>query len=146
MGMVVYNISNLVQKIMHTHADWRMTLIAQWPHIVGDIAQHACIERIEGEILIVGVHNAVWLQELYLLAPVLRQKINQALDQPRIKQIRFRHCNQHTVAQRKNTRVTTPPRTRPLNNKEQAALNTLRDAELGACLRNFLLRCQSEPK
>lgn len=128
---------------MHTHADWRMALIAQWPQIVGDVARYACIERIEGEILIIGVHNAVWLQELYLLAPVLRQKINQTLGKPLIKQIRFRHCNQHTVPQRKNTYVTTPHNNRPLTSKEQAALNSLHDKELGTHLRNFLQRCQS---
>lgn len=142
----MHSVKSLVQSILHQSSDWRMLLIAQWPHIVGDIAQHACIEKIEGDTLIIGVHSAVWMQELYLLSSMVQSKVNQALEKPYIKKVHFKYRQRHTIAHTIKKNLKTPTASRPLNGKEQIALNAMHDNELRTQLHKFLLRCQHEAK
>lgn len=140
------SVKSLMKSILHQSSDWRMLLIAQWPHIVGDIAQHACIEKIEGDTLIIGVHSAVWMQELYLLSGMVQRKINQALEKPYIKKIHFKYRQRHAIACAIKKAPQSPRARRPLNSKEQAALNAMHDEELRVQLHKFLLRCQQDAR
>ena len=51
------------------------------------------LEKIEGNTLIIGVYQASWLQELYLLSTVLLKTINNNLKYPYIKKLRFKHAS-----------------------------------------------------
>ena len=127
-------------------ATWKIKLLSDWPHIMGNLSNAVSIEKMYDDTLVVGVSNACLLQELYLLSPVLITTINEHLDIPRIKTLRFKHLTRvekisHTPHQeplpieKKNYR---------LRSCEQQALQNIKDSELKSALQSFLERCQQE--
>ncbi len=141
-------VSKQVKDIISTFfsdADWRVKLHMQWPSIVGELSDKVSIEKIEGDTLVLSVIDSCWLQELYFLSSLLRSTINKSLDQPRIKQIRFKKA---TVVTKKEGRfkegMTCPIKRIRLSHAEQYALDQLADKELQKVLERFCIRCHRE--
>ncbi|HBR70796.1 TPA: hypothetical protein DIC20_00580 [Candidatus Dependentiae bacterium] len=136
-------INQVLNNFLKQQGDWKRYLMANWRSIIGAIANHASIEKIEGETLIVSVCDSTWLQELYLLSPILLNKLNQALDQPHLKKIRFKNklnkpaFNEKKCSQKEKNNH--PPHTLTL--REKYALKNIHDAELSQALQTFLIRC-----
>ena len=103
------------------------------------------MEKIHEDTLILGVQDSCWLQELYLLSNMLLKSINQTLDQPRIKHLRFKTIGIKKEKQRrvnvKKERCFIPV---VLNSCETKALQEVKDPELKKALENFLIRCYQE--
>lgn len=124
---------------------WQLQLLNNWPTIVGNLATKVTLEKIEKDTLVIGVYDACWMQELYLLSPLLIDTINQNLDQPRIKHLRFKRA----VVKKKNSHSTTKegfsalPQ-RLLTARERAALEKIKDPQLRNALQQFLMRCHKE--
>ncbi|MDZ4123742.1 MAG: hypothetical protein U1E02_06145, partial [Hydrogenophaga sp.] len=99
----------------------------------------------EDTILLV-VQDSCWLQELYLLSPVLLKTINKTLDAPRIKNLRFRVASSAVKKEKKrNLEIKKQPLKKVcLNPTEEAALKKIGDQELTHALRQFLVRCYQE--
>lgn len=123
---------------------WKSTLLEEWTIIMGDLSGRVTLEKIYNDTLVIGVRDAAWLQELYMLSPVIIENINAHLDQPRIKQLRFKQVVKKnrphvTVAKKKEE-------ARPiiLNPQEEKTLQTINDEELRHALKNFLIRCYRE--
>ena len=70
--------------------NWKVKLLSNWHIVVGDLSSKVTIEKIQKDSLTLGVRDSCWLQELYLISPVLLKTINQTLDHSRIKQLRFK--------------------------------------------------------
>lgn len=70
-----------------------MTLLMQWPTIIGALNDKVRIEKIEDSTLYLGVEHPSWAQELSFMTIIMRKKINTALGQERIKHIKFRVIN-----------------------------------------------------
>ncbi len=123
---------------------WKVHLLAQWPHIVGNLADKMRIEEIKEDTIIIGVFQSSWLQELYSLSPVIKKIINEALKEQRIKTIRFKYATpresktQHVVLQQSEVAAMPPI---ILTNKEKQALSRIKDKELSDVLHAFLSRC-----
>ena len=136
------SINQVLDTFLKEQTDWKRYLMANWNTILGPIANHARIEKIEDNTLIIGVTDSAWMQELYLLSHVLLCKINQSLEQPYLKKIRFK-CStkkffkQPTLSTKKEYQL---PR-HTLNFKEQRALKAINDQELSTVLEEFLMRC-----
>src|SRR5579872_545607 len=140
------HIKTLLKPFMQT-ADWKIKLLNQWEAIMGKLAQHATIEKIQNDTIIIGVYDSCWLQELYLLSPTLLHTINQHLDQPRLKQIRFKHtirtAKKESAPLEKTTWIKKEVK---LSATEEKALECIQDPALQEALKSFLVRCHQEGK
>lgn len=138
-------LKNVLRSVLKTGSSWKTDLLHNWPEIIGDLGSKVRLEKIHGETLVLSVADACWLQELYLLSPILLKAINEKLDQPRIKRLRFKQAGtkkrtrtQHIHTRKKQLKDVT------LSQKECAALTKVSDPQLSSALRRFLVRCYQE--
>lgn len=124
---------------------WHITLIEQWPHIMGSLAPKISLQKISRSTLIVSVQNASWMQELYLMSKLLINKVNNFLGKTYITHISF-------TLQQKPKQRPTQRKKQPKNNNtqekiyhlskhEEQALQKIDDQELQQALQKFLQRC-----
>ena len=124
---------------------WKVQLLSQWPSIVGDLSSKMRIEEIKNDTLIIGVFNASWLQELYMLSSVIKKTINQNLEKPYIQHIRFKSAStfyKKDIAPIK--KISQSSNEYPLivlSDPEEKALSSIKDKELQQVLHSFLTRC-----
>ena len=140
-----HHIKNLLSSLFAHSDDWRIMLLRDWPTILGDLAKHVLLEKIEHDTLILSVHNACWMHELYMLSPLLLKTINKKLDQPRIKRLRFKQAG--LVKKKKdhsNHTAFISPKQELLTQRETKALTAIEDPQLRNALKQFLHRCQRE--
>lgn len=144
-NIIMRALGQLLTTILPQDNLWKGQLFNNWDRIMGPLATRVHLEKIEQDTVTLGVSDSVWLQELYLLSTVLINKINQGLDTPRIKKIKFRHTTPHnhqTAAPIKQVKNYNRPQ-RPLTPQEQRALHAITDKELSTVLYQFLMRCQT---
>jgi len=138
-------IRNVLDTFLKTNNSWKAQLLQDWPKIIGKLQDKVSIEKVQDATLILSVADACWLQELYLLSPVLLKTINQKLDRPRIKRLRFKQAG---IKEKKKKAVVQKKRPikkpKPLSKKELDALKKIDDAQLSSVLEQFLQRCHQE--
>ncbi|HZW61372.1 MAG TPA: DciA family protein [Candidatus Babeliales bacterium] len=138
-------IKNFLPTLIKADDSWQIQLLSNWEKIIGNLKTRITLEKIAADTLFIGVFDACWMQELYLLSPILLNTINQNLDQPRIKHLRFKRA----VAKKQKQRA---PDEQPkqvvslpsLTTKEKTALATIKDPQLREALHQFLIRCHKE--
>src|SRR4051812_18156826 len=134
-------IQELLHNFVQERNSWQLYLIQNWHHIFGNLSNHVTLEKIQEDTIFIGVYDSCWMQELYLLSPLVLTTINTTLDQPHIKHIRFKR-----VA-RKQTLVVPAKKTykkvqhRALTVQEEKALEIIQDDSLRTALQSFLMRC-----
>jgi len=137
-------IKNLLPDVFKKKA-WKCDLLRNWNHIMGPLCKKVRVEKILDDTLVLGVTNSCWMQELYLLSSLIIKTINQNLDKPRIKQIRFKKTGTYKKAQKpiKKTlkKKTITPR---ITIREKGALQHIKDPELADALESFLKRCYGD--
>lgn len=124
--------------------NWRMQLLKNWPTIVGPLSSRVSIEKIEGSTLTLGVTDSCWLQELYMMSSLLLATINQTLDQPYIKQLRFKTAGYVRTAKNKNEGAFCTIKQVQLTHAERYALEQITNLELRKALEAFCIRCHRE--
>ena len=142
---MAYHISQLLNSILPEQSRWKRHLLEQWPLIIGKLHAHVTIENIQDDALTLGVYDSCWLQELHMLSPLLIKQINETLDQPRIKQVRFKQIG-HVVIKKSNIKKkeATPSIIVQLNVAEKDALSHIADPDLKTALTSYLMRCHRE--
>ncbi len=124
--------------------DWKIKLLTLWPTLIGPLAQYVTIIKIDDTMMTLGVYDSSWLQELYLLSPELLKTINESLDQPYIKELRFKQVGRTPKKEQKQP----APRERhmpiSLTSREKMALNRIKNENLRMALESFLIRCHRE--
>lgn len=138
--MSTLHIKNIIQTFISIKNNWKIDLLKHWPDIIGKLKVRVTLEKIEEDSIILGVADACWLQELYMLSPLLCSLINKKLDNPRIKRIRFKKVAVAPLKKKKLTYINTivPERKKSLlSAKEQKALTQINDLELQEALKNF---------
>lgn len=133
-------LSSLVPK----NDSWKIQLLSNWETIMGNLHTKVQLEKIDEDTLVLGVHNSSWLQELYLLSPMLLTTINQKLDQPRIKHLRFKQAGKRLQTTKVVPIIHKQRKEVIINTQEQAALNNMKDPQLRDALKAFLIRCYQE--
>jgi hypothetical protein len=142
---MAHKIEQLLDKILSWDQSWHQTLIRNWHTIIGPLHSKVQLEKIEAESLVLGVYDSCWMQELYLLTPLLLRTINQKLDQPRIKQLRFKTVGKHKTRQAATqTTAIKKAKTVELTKREKDALQQVEDPQLQEALKRFLIRCYQE--
>lgn len=138
------DIKELLPSLLKSHDNWKFVLLNSWQTILGSLSSEVTLEKIQEDTLVLGIQNSCWLQELYLLSPILIKTINKTLDQPRIKHLRFKTkgLKKGTVVKeyKKSERTTQVT----LTELERNALKKIKDPQLSQALKNFLIRCYQE--
>ena len=139
---MAHAIKNILQSLLKTDSSWKTELLTKWPEIVGDLGSKVTLEKIQDTTLVLSVANASWMQELYLLSPLLLRTINEKLDQPRIKHLRFKQAElKKKRAPSTFVKTMVDRQEVALSPREQAALEKISDPQLSSALRSFLIRC-----
>ena len=142
---MTHHIKSLLGSFIKTHKDWKRQLLEKWPEIMGPLADTMHIEKIYDDTIILGVSDSCWLQELYLLSQTILTTINQNLDQPRIKQIRFKQVlHRPKTMPIKKEFIERKTIEKPLTREEEVALSRIKDVSLKQSLHAFLTRCKEE--
>ncbi len=126
---------------------WKRKLLAEWPTIVGTLHSRMNLEKVYDDTLIIGVYDSSWLNELYLLSHVLIKTINQALEKPYIKKVRFKHVVPlpSSAGKKIPEKKEAPTRVKiTLNSYEAQALLKIKDEEMRTALHLFLSRCKEK--
>jgi len=145
---MAHKVKDLLKSFIQQEASWKHLIIKNWHEIMGNLSDKVQLIRATKDTLVLGVHDSSWLQELYLLSPILIKQINQKLDQPYVKELRFKRLArpkkmsiQRTRAKKRNYAQSVK-----LNSKEEKILSAVQDQELKKVLRTFLVRCYQEKK
>ncbi|MCB9493717.1 MAG: DUF721 domain-containing protein [Epsilonproteobacteria bacterium] len=146
----IRNAQELLTSVIDERHAWKTTLLADWPTIIGSMSKRVHIEKIDGRVLVLGVYHPTWAQELSMIAPMLKDKINKHLQAERIQKIMFSYVTPPKPAQESNktstkgkSPKTTAPLFKQLNWQEQQALCFVHDDELKSSLEQFYLRIQA---
>ncbi|BDC34924.1 hypothetical protein Noda2021_08820 [Candidatus Dependentiae bacterium Noda2021] len=75
-------IKNILNTLFDNNNTWQLRLLANWDDIIGHMQTKVQLLKILDDTLILGVVDACWMQELFLLSNLLIKTINQNLDQP----------------------------------------------------------------
>ncbi len=138
-------VKNILQELLSQQNNWQLHLLQQWPSIVESIKTRVHLLKIESDTLTIGVQDSCWMQELYLLSPLLIAKINQKIDTPRIKHLRFKALGtQEQKKEKEKSSLARPKRSITLSPAEQATLNQITDEQLRSALKSYLIRCHQE--
>lgn len=137
-------IKQFLTSYLSQEKNWKALLLANWPTIIGNLHDRVTLEKIHDDLLVLGVYDSSWLQELYLLSPVIVQTINSNLDRPRIKRLRFKQIGRKK--EQKKSCITAKQKivSIVLKKKEQQALETIEDKQLRDVLKKYLVRCYQE--
>lgn len=139
------SIKHFVQHLFADQDNWKIQLLQQWPSILGSLSNKVQLEKINEDSLVLGVTDSCWLQEMYMLSPLLLQTINKKLDGRHIKHLRFKKVGIKKQTKRKTTpKKHTTPRKLHLSSKQEGALQSVKDPALRTAITNFLSRCQQE--
>jgi hypothetical protein len=141
---VAINLKDLLHTIIRPEKNWRTHLLYQWQEIIGSLHDKVCIEKIYDDTVVLGVFHSSWMQELYLLSPLLIKKINEKLDQPYVKQIRFKHIGPKKQIFKKKIEPQPIKKNIVLTKKDESTLAKISDPELRNALKAFRIRCYLE--
>jgi len=141
------HIKTLLHSLVNPQNSWKHTLLQNWRNIFGNLSTKVTLEKIYNNTIVLGVYDSCWMHELYLLSPLLLNKINENLDQDRIKQVRFKQTGRKK--RKKNLYPQKPTKSRKeffLSPTEKSALTKVNDLQLRNALKEFRIRCYREFK
>jgi hypothetical protein len=132
---------------------FKRKLLVNWPEISGKLSTRMCIERVQQRMVVLGVYDTAWMQELYCMSDLLLAQINKFIGEAYFTELRFRYVNQPKIKLDKlnsginitgaKNLVILKPVIIKLNLQEQTTLKKITDPELRLALKNFLVRCKS---
>lgn len=136
------HIKGSLNHLLKQQDDWKSTLLHSWPDIVGSLSDKVHIEKIQGTTIILGVYHASWMQELYLLSPMLMQTINSYLKQNCVTAIRFKASTKRKSLEISPEKLVTVKTIKPLllSSQQQVALEKITDPQLRSVLQEFLAK------
>ena len=140
-------LKDILDTIIQPEQSWKLQLLKQWETIFGKVKTRVQLLRISDDTLILGVADSCWMQELYLLTPLLLTTINNHLGQPIIKNLRFKAVGNTPKSKSrlyKRPSYTPTPENIILTKKEEQALSQLNDPALAQVLRTYLLKIRQK--
>jgi len=137
-------ISSIISSLITHENSWHIQLIRDWSEIMGPLSSKVTLEKIDGSLLMLGVYNSSWMQELYLLTPLIIKTINAKLGDSCVSSVKLRliarkNPNASKAAQAYPKISSVEPKT--LSSQERDALSSIEDDELRQALKKFLDKC-----
>lgn len=139
-------LNDIITTVIPQEHQWKLTILREWPTLIGDMHHHISIHTIQNDILILQAAHPAWAQELSFLTGILKKKINALFPQEYIKTIRFQVG---TIKKKTQVAQAAPsslkkPAPRELTNHEKACLSRVKDQELQQILSDFLRVCSQK--
>lgn len=136
-------VKDIIPSLITTKAEWHSSLLANWDSLVGKLHTRIRLEKIEGDLLVIGVYEVHWMQELHLLSQVLMDSLNTFLGASHVQQIRFKLVEERKKIMKR--KITSAPRVAaiPLSPVQSQALTAIDDIQLKEALIHFWSRCVS---
>lgn len=135
-------LQNILDTCIIKTPTWQHYIMKEWNTIVGTLSERMVLEKVYEDTLIIGVYESQWLQELHLLSHVIIKEINQHLEQPYIKKLRFKHSVKKQIRSKKQDKQNDTLTFIPLTIHEEKMLNTLNDPALRTAVHQFFSRCK----
>lgn len=141
------SLKDLLTNIIPKEHLWKITIFQNWDNIIGNMKNKVIIDEIKDDTLYLGVIHPAWAQELQMLSPMLKTKINSYLEKAQIKSIRFKLISAKTKVKKiqsnnSDQNSLTIDICKKLSKTEQLVLNNISDNELRDVMHNFGLRCK----
>ncbi len=148
------SLKDLLITIIPQQTSWKAELHINWKNIIGHLSEHVQLLKVYDSALLLGVKDSSWLQEMYLLSPLLIETINKSLDKPYIIKLHFKNVGeseytQQNAAPQPKKEKTQQPKDQSkhtLTRFEQTTLDQVEDPELREALKELLLTCYQEKK
>lgn len=138
------NLKELLQSVINPKKSWKTDLLYRWKDIIGPLHTKVRIEKITQDTIFLGVFHSCWMQELYLLSPLLIKTINEKLDQPHIKDIRFKQVSLKKDILKSPAAKIVQRKEIVLSKQDESELAKITDPLLREALRTFRMRCYRE--
>ncbi len=136
-------LKDILPRIMQKD-DWRINLARRWDAVVGSLQTKIRLEKTYDSTAVIGVYEAHWMQELYLLTDELCDAINNVIGQQKITHIRFLLVEERERTQKKTEkRELIIPTKVPLSSQQQQALTKITDPALQQAMQDFWFRCSA---
>ena len=145
----------LLTTIIPLEHRWKIPLLSQWESIIGNLKDKVILEKITHDSLVLSVCHASWAQELLMLTPFLKKKINKILGEEKIKTIRFKTIDfkkrserqeafySSSIRQKRDDRkLERMPDDVNLSIQESIALAKIEQEDLRRVMARFALRCK----
>jgi hypothetical protein len=141
---MAFSLQTLVAGMLGGDDDWRKRLVKEWPTMVGDLHTRMRFEKISHDVLVIGVYDIHWMHELYMMSPMILQAINEKLGGNFVAKIRFSVVNK-TDRFRKVFDGASESYIfeKPLAERQQKILSTVKDQQLQDALSKLWQRCRS---
>lgn len=145
-------IKNLIYKVIPAEHHWKFILFKQWDLIIGTLKNRVTIEKIDGDTLYLSTTHPAWANEILLLAPLLKQKINTCLTSPKIRNI---HLKASPNKAKSSIEMAKPMPSQPtahqpiqsvLTPQEKTILAHLPDKTLQLVIANYFIRCKDQKR
>ncbi len=130
-----------IKKTSSRKNNWRLMLMQSWNSIIGNLSSKVSIHKIYNNAITLGVSDSSWMQELYLLSSVIKEKINKAIDKPRIETVRFQYVPPNKKRTIKKNKSKKDIKEKTLSTREKKALDKVQDQELAQALTRLLQKC-----
>ena len=145
---VAKQVSALLRDFLPQQHQWKMKLMQQWDVIIGTLGDKVRIEKIDSDILVLGVIHPSWAQELMFLSGMLRNKINDALGSERIKTIRFKTIVRKSLQPKTKKFIRKPATLEPYDEvkrteSQEKTLKKIKDTETRQVFAAYFNRCQA---
>ena len=140
-------LKQLLSHVLQTTDSWKVSVIKNWREFVGPLNTRMTLERVENDTVTFGVYDSCWMHELYLLSPLIIKIINENLDHPCVKRVRFKQARpvrKKKDAVHSTTKPSSPATPAKLNSREQEALKKVDSMEMRELLEAFRIRCARE--
>lgn len=139
---MAYHVKDIIAGLLHQQNDWQVYLLQNWHTIVGNLHTRIRLEKIEHQLLIVGVYDSHWMHEMHMLAQPLIAQINSALEKPYIHKVRFKLIQPENRTPKITKMQPIVSKQYSLSLREQTVIARFKDNEMQNALKNFLIRCK----
>ena len=139
------HIKDIIKNCLFSREEWKLTIMEQWPTIVGALHDKMRLQRIQDSTVVIGVYDSRWMHELYYMQQLLLEKINQTLTSPRVTAIRFVLVKRTSYETQKTIfniiDDTSPTKSqKKLSEKDLELLHRIKDHELRTALERIYAR------
>lgn len=141
---MAFQLQSLLAGLLDVGDDWRKRLVKEWPALVGDLHTHMRFEKLSHDVLVIGVYDMHWMHELYMMAPMIVQAINEKLGGDYVAKVRFVVVNKNEHARTAGAhKRDTHLNAKPLADEQKKVLATVKDQQLQEVLSKLWYRCKA---
>lgn len=137
------HIGNFLLDIFPREHHWKVLLFQNWDNIIGSLSDKVRIEKLDGNLMVLGVCHPAWAQELYFMSNMIKNKINFILKEDRVKRIRFNtvELNKKTTKSKIRKKAVSKKKILSLNDEHLSILNNIKEDEFRLILSQYYTRC-----